>query len=246
MIRINKPGEIPPKLIEYQESLNEAIQEYGTINNIPEEKKEKLLNGYKHDDVRNSLFNCSHQKCAYCETKSYGGYLEVEHFAPKKLYPELSLDWDNLIPSCRVCNNSKSIYDTVSDPIINPCKIDPEPYFDYEFLSINPSENAPDYNLAEKTIQVCKLNRIKLVRARIKILVELTNYEKQIKTWIKKINESDSNRKTNIRIQNLIDSIEAIEDCANETEQYSGLCRYFLKKSRPFNGGKEILRISRN
>ena len=241
MISINKPLEIPQKLIEYEQLLDNALQEYGKFDNIPEELRNIFSRGYRHDDVKNSLFNCSHHKCAYCETKPYGGYLEVEHFLPKSLYPELTLKWDNLLPSCEECNNNKSTHDTGLETIINPCQIDPEPYFNYEFLSIYPSDYAPNSELAERTIQVCNLNRPRLVKARMEILEALTNYERVIKDYIQVLNESNTERKTQIRLRKLIESIEVIEKHKEETEQYTGLCRTFLKKSIYFNQAKELV-----
>ena len=239
MIYISKPSEIPLKLRDSQKEFDNVIQKFGDFNNIPEELKEKLLNSYKHNDIKDPLFNCSHNKCAYCETKSYGGYLEVDHFAPKKLYPKLSLKWSNLLPSCKECNINKSTHDTILEPIINPCEVNPEPYFIYEFLSIYPSETAPDIELAERTIRVCNLNRPKLVKARMEILEELTNYERTIENFVQTLNESNTERQKQKWLQNLTDSLEVIENCTSETEQYSGLCRFFLGRSKYFKKAKK-------
>lgn len=139
------------------------------------------------------------------------------------------------------CNDNKSLQDTISEPIINPCKIEPEPYIEYKWLTINPSKTAPDYELAKRTIQVCNLNRIKLMRARSEILIELIEFEKQLENWIELVNESDTDRKKMIRLKKLRYSSDSIENHINETEQYSGLCRKFLIKSKPFNKAKEIV-----
>ena len=121
-------------MLESQKQINDLIKNYGSIVAIPEEKK-KFLNNYKQKDVKNVLFNSSIDKCAYCETRPIGGFLEVDHFKPKMKYPEFWFEWLNLLPSCKKCNLLKSAHDTVSMPIINPYEIDPEPHSESRFQS---------------------------------------------------------------------------------------------------------------
>lgn len=242
MIYINKPSQAPPKLIEAQNSLDEAIDSYGSFSDIPEELIKNIFSGYRDNEVKDSLFNCSHQKCAYCETYPCSGYLEVEHFAPKRRYPELTLEWDNLLPSCQVCNRHKSNHDTKSEPIINPSKVDPERYFEYEWgLFIIPSEKAPDYELAERTIEICNLNRRRLADARSKILIGLRELETNLRNRVERVNESETDKQKSIHLRKLRASIDDIESQQDETENYVGLSRYYLKKSLIFNRAKEII-----
>jgi hypothetical protein len=55
--------------------------------------------------------------------------MEVEHFEDKKNNPDKVVDWDNLLPSCKKCNGSKSSHDVVNDPIVNPYDDDPRDHF---------------------------------------------------------------------------------------------------------------------
>lgn len=70
---------------------------------------------YSHTDVKETLIDLFDQKCAYCESlflHVYSG--DVEHFRPKGRiadidnpkpgYYWLAADWDNLLLSCRNCN----------------------------------------------------------------------------------------------------------------------------------------------
>jgi len=234
MIFINKPSESPSKLLKYHEYLEDAIKKYSGINNIPDNERKKLMNNYNHKEIKQVLFSCSHNKCSYCETIPYESYLEVDHWAPKKLYPELSLEWDNLLPSCRKCNNYKRDYDSIKEPIINPCKIDPEPYFVYEHLAIKPAPNAPDPSLALKTIQVCNLNRRSLAEARAKLLIDLNDFEQNLNNSIDDLNEFTTLRKKMNRIFKLQEALEIIENFTKAEKNYSGLSRKFIKKSKIF------------
>lgn len=45
--------------------------------------------------------------CAYCET-AIPGLLEVDHVAPESQFPTYSVSWDNFLPACGPCNNTKS------------------------------------------------------------------------------------------------------------------------------------------
>ena len=96
MIFIKKPDSVPPKLIEFQTAMRDSIGTHGSFERIPDEELNAFKNGYRHVEVKEALFNCSHQKCSYCEAIPTGSSLRVDHFFPKKLYPEFTLDWNNL------------------------------------------------------------------------------------------------------------------------------------------------------
>lgn len=49
-------------------------------------------------------------RCAYCDDADYFFGMEsfhVDHFAPKSLYPDLGITYENLMYSCPYCNRSK-------------------------------------------------------------------------------------------------------------------------------------------
>lgn len=72
---------------------------------------------YGHEEVKSDLKKIQHHKCCFCESKiNHIDYGDVEHFRPKagwvqdseKLnqpgYYWLVYDWDNLLLSCKLCN----------------------------------------------------------------------------------------------------------------------------------------------
>lgn len=70
---------------------------------------------YKGFDVTYSLRKLFNDKCAYCES-DVGDDMDVEHFRPKggvtgaKIHPGywwLAHNWENLLPSCTACNQSR-------------------------------------------------------------------------------------------------------------------------------------------
>lgn len=246
MIRINKPG-TPPKILldkqkEWTNELLQAISEYGSYSDIPKSEKEKLLHHYRHDEIKILLFQCSYDKCAFCECiPGEGGNIEVEHFAPKSIYHKLAFEWDNFLPVCRKCNEAKSNFDTLKEPIVNPTKEDPEEFFDFNLINIVPSSNPPNLKIALTTIKVCNLNSTRLFKARADLLYHLSIYQEELSNWLQEIDSADTDLKRKNRITKLINSIDAIDMLGMEEEKYSAFCKNFLFKSEIYNRAKKII-----
>lgn len=231
MIFINKPDTVPPKLIEFQTIMKDSIGTYGNFERIPDDELSSFIKGYRHVEVKETLFNCSHQKCSYCEAIPIGSSLRVDHFFPKKLYPKLILDWDNLLPSCDNCNTRKSAHDTKNEPIINPSKIDPISYYDFDNIWMISAVESPNPLLTKRTIDVCDLNRRELLRSRADLLVDLSNYQKDINNVLIDLNNPMSDLKIKNRIIRLEESFEIIEEMAEDTEKFSAFIKKFLETS---------------
>lgn len=119
------------------------------------------------DFIKRALLSYSNNKCCYCEAniKEESKYLEVEHFHHKDAYKDEVLEWDNLLPSCKKCNGTKSDHDTVAEPIIDPSKIDPKLHLTYWRYRIKGKDN-----LGRLTIAVLDLNNAdRLVKKRFEI-----------------------------------------------------------------------------
>ncbi len=60
--------------------------------------------------MRQQLVSLQHNKCAYCEDYLRGRMIEIDHIRPKKrhLYWWLAYSVENLVATCRACNNTKS------------------------------------------------------------------------------------------------------------------------------------------
>lgn len=83
---------------------------------------------WKEPYIIKGLLEMSHSKCCYCECRldEESKYMEVEHFHHKDTYEDEVVFWDNLLPSCKKCNDHKGDHDTVNEPIVDPSKQDPK------------------------------------------------------------------------------------------------------------------------
>ena len=143
-------------------------------------------------DLHNSLLHEQGYICCYCGRRIYKDSSHIEHFKPRQLFPELSLDYSNLLASCpgypeeedskaltklqlpqAHCGQKKgSWYDptlTVS-PLRNTC----EEYFRYTASGeILPVSDPVMHAAAKNTILKLGLDHPGLERSRRKVVEEL-------------------------------------------------------------------------
>lgn len=142
---------------------------------LTDEVVQKLTSSYKTTGtevwqqpyIRKALLEMSAGKCCYCETKlgEESKYLEVEHFHPKKYYPDEVVTWENLLPVCKRCNAHKSSHDTKREPIIHPVQDEPKTHL--RLTNYFLKANTP---LGKTTIEVVCLNDIdRLVTPRFRL-----------------------------------------------------------------------------
>lgn len=147
MIQLTRPGK-PQRLAE---------QELVLTNEFKADKKKTV---WKKSYIQKPLLEMTNNKCSYCERaigKKSGQDVHIDHFKYKDKYPELVVDWNNLMPCCARCNRNKGTHDTVEQPIINPTEIDPKDYLfisKYRFYSKDPSESS----IGRRTLDVLLLN----------------------------------------------------------------------------------------
>ncbi len=226
---------------QWQSDLQSAIANYGSYKKIPDKEKQKLISFYRNDAVRDGLIKSSFGKCAFCECiPSEGGNIEIEHFKPKSKYPELTFEWDNFLPSCRKCNGSKDSHDTGVEPIINPYDIDPKDAFYFNDIEIRAS-NSNLKKQAEKTIEVCGLNTVRLWKPRADILISLRIFSRSIEEATEELANADTDRKRDNRIKKLREAIDTIEMLTDSAEKYSSFCCDFLERSDAYLKAKQLV-----
>lgn len=245
MIKIQKPA-APRVLVDnkaiWTQNLLDAINAHGEYSKIPESEKKQLLIYYRHRDIQEALSASSHRKCAFCECKpGESGNIEVEHFEPKSLYPDLAFEWDNLLPSCRKCNEAKSDYDTRTNPIINPAVEDPEELLTYSFLRIAPLTGSGQEIKAQQTIDVCNLNCERLYKARSALMKSITEYIDELKEKIGWISEADTDQKRKYRITKLKNSMAVIDSLTSAESAYSGYAKWFIEQCPEYHEAKQIV-----
>lgn len=162
MIKLTKLDE-PKILSENYRIWTDALilhQEREEIANkkIPSYVKSK----YSHPEIKEQLKKETFKKCAYCESKilatSFG---DIEHIIPKTFETSMWFCWSNLTLGCQICNNNKSNYYEVSDPILDPYADDID-----EHVFFAGDKLIPKTSKGVCTIKILKLNRVELVEAR--------------------------------------------------------------------------------
>ena len=87
-----------------------------------------------------ALYQAFHGKCAFCESHmAHVSAPHIEHYRPKKKFPELAFEWENWLLSCGRCNDIKWAH--FPDCNGQPCLIDPtneDPYHHIEFVGYVP------------------------------------------------------------------------------------------------------------
>jgi len=195
------------KKVMSKKTFEEKIKEGSRVWNFKNNKAFK--------EIKTNLTKmCSgHQRCCYCEdAPAY----EIEHIAPKNIYPELCFTWENYLYACGPCNGPKSnnyalfLKSNGSFKDITPQKgkypippkgtpvlIDPrkENPFDYiildfktfRFTPFSPDKKSKEYKRGEYTIDILNLNtRDYLVKRRA---ASYKNFTLRLQEYIKQKNE---------------------------------------------------------
>lgn len=254
-----------------------AIEYYK--NGLPEKPFSYSI--YRHSEVKQILIDLFMGKCAYCESKFLAVYSgDVEHFRPKGEITEanpskpgyywLAADWDNLLLSCRNCNQKltheiqglakkqtmgkmnqfpladedkrarshKEKLDTEETYrlLLDPCRENPEEHLEYDTTHaiIKPKKMA-DGKVSEKgarSIEVYVLQRVPLVLAREKVLIQILAQIQRVKDAVKNVNDHTDER---FSVQVYYDKIlkqelKYLYQYMQPAEEYSAMAKQVIKK----------------
>lgn len=239
LTRSDKPEILTQRQTEWQNALDTAINKYGSYKDIPQKEKDTLISHYRHTAIKDILFASSNHKCAFCEGKpAENGHIEVEHFKPKSIYPELTFEWSNFLPSCKKCNLSKLNHDTGTFPIVNPYISDPEDFFFYEDIRIKAIRDNP---IANDTIEICGLNAVRLMVPRGELLANLHEFAKSIGEAVDDYNQSDAGVKKTNRLRKIAESINTIDELTKPESKYSAYCKHYLENCAPYIEAKRLV-----
>ena len=245
---------------------------------------------YSSHEVKEALNELFKGKCAYCESTVLHIYPgDVEHFRPKGEITEapqprpgyywLAADWDNLLFSCRNCNQQLShnihavaklqtmgkmnqfplanetrrvrIHNNptgINDEedyrlLLNPCLDMPETHLQYDENSgvIKPKRiNGAYSSKAIESIKVYVLQRVPLVLAREKVLIEIQAQIQRVKEAVKNYNENidDPSTVKKFYFEKILKrELERLKKFTNEEEQYVGMARQIIKSFLRINFG---------
>jgi len=240
-------------------------------------------NVYKDVEVRKTLETLFNEKCAYCESRFRHVYTgDIEHFRPKGKIQEatpqtpgyywLAADCDNLLLSCRHCNQTYTheIYGIVNNEakgklnqfplreqhkhvqshidaekvseeekyrlLINPCIENPEEYFEYTDEGIIKSNTSDSIKkqMANTSIDVYALQRMPLVQAREKVLIEIKLQMQRVREVLYKLNEylaaSEHENETIYYNKLLYKELKKLKSYKDSNKEYAGMARYFINQ----------------
>lgn len=232
---------------EWTKILVDLVNQYGGYDKIPETIKNQVVKQYRHDDIKEAVKNLFHGKCVFCEAFiETVSYAHIEHFHPKSIYHEETFEWNNLFPACPKCNIYKGNHDTKKYPIVNPEKDEPEHYFIYPDVRIQPASDSPDITKSQQTIDVCGLHRLTLCRDMANILLQFYKIEQLLK---EKVNEYDALKRKTDKIKRLNKIHNALENMKAEsadTEPYAGFLRYILRTNKIVKSASDLVNAYKN
>lgn len=223
--RSEKPVILKKKAEAWTNAYLQALKAHETNPSADtKKKKSQAEDRYKHKEIRKSLklmFGDECAKCAYCESHvSHIDHEHIEHFKPKSAFPELCFDWDNLLLGCSVCNGASYKADkfpssSENGPLINPCKENPDDFFQFEFDPRTGTANVVPLNKRGLTTeQTLGLNRIDLVKHRSKVVKNMVFIALKAK-------EGDS------------EAFSILLRCTDKEDEYAAFARAIFKKIFP-------------
>ena len=188
-------------------------------------KQGRAKSPWNKELIKNTLLEETHNKCCYCETSvgREASYMEVEHFKPKKLYPDDVLTWDNLMCACSRCNRNKQDHDVVRENIVNPFVDRPN-----EHIRLTASLNLAGITpRGERSVEVLDLNNLqKMYHPRCEILKAL---DEKIHGLFRDLNILLT--QNIVRVRNTVKDI--LEQCQPDSK-YSAFCATIVTTSSDF------------
>lgn len=185
--------------------------------------------------IKDQLTAMTYGKCAYCEGPliTAGAYMEIEHFFPKSIYPDLVVAWDNLLPSCKRCNISKGSHDPGVEPIIDPSIDIPKDHLTVKRYRLSWKDEK-----GKSTINTLNLNDFeKVVTEKFNISEELMGKTEEIFNNMMNI-QTDARPSELSRIRN---SVKDLLQLVQPDKSYSGTLSAILLNDSDYLGLKSFL-----
>lgn len=151
--------------------------------------------------VREYLLDMTNRSCAYCGKRISDSTMDVEHFLPKCEFPYLAYCIDNLLPSCKVCNqNYKGNFIPIeikSKKIIEKCVMNSQ---EYDYI----------YNKEQVLNELCSQTRI--IEPTFDIISEHLEFDPEFFLYTTK---SNIGKETNKMFFDKSEFIELLEKMSN-------------------------------
>ena len=162
MIYIQK-NEEPDEIVRWKRKFKNVHGRVPQYDDIRQAQEKKIL--------KEALMSEQKKVCCYCCTRLRIEQMHIEHFRPQSTYPDLSLEYDNLLASCqgekqlgKNCGHAKkNQFDETL--MISPLEEGCEQHFVYQWDGTVESASMED-KVAKYTIDVLALNERRLCKAR--------------------------------------------------------------------------------
>ena len=132
------------------------------------------MNRINFRKLKPELLEKFNNKCVYCGVKLYEAMMaDIEQFYPKSIYPDLALNTDNLLISCKACNMIKSDNFPLDDNG-NPLLIHPvnEKFSDH-IIQLENGYLEGKTERGQVTIDILQLNRGSLIEQRVLDMIDM-------------------------------------------------------------------------
>jgi len=158
MIYVNRNSVPCPSILDGAKSKG-GKEKSEAINRFNNNEKLKEFKIYSEPEVKWSLNQLFHGKCAYCESKyNMTQPMDVEHFRPKGAialeddnrdygYYWLAAEWTNLLPSCIDCNRRRTQTSGLTGKAFSMGKADKFPIANEKDRAIKPGEESNEIAL---------------------------------------------------------------------------------------------------
>ncbi|HFK5505155.1 AAA family ATPase [Elizabethkingia anophelis] len=230
----------------------EKMEEFFASKNRSQKRYNWPFNKEIDDQLKVYLYEAFHGKCGYCEIKIKSYDLgTIDRYRPSNgvrdineyyqdLYWWLTFEWDNLIYSCKECNQYKGNYFPIVGKrtlnksnnyvnehrmLLNPYLDEPENHFNYLYSNFGQIDALTDEG--SQTIELLRLNRTNLIEGRISARNEILN---SIEILIHESQAKNSNLKNYLR------NIYELEDPSIEFLSYKRWVLLNELDTEPFLG----------
>lgn len=190
---------------------------------------------WNKDYIKKALLKMTKNKCAYSEAplNENGTYMEIDHFRCKEKYPKKVVEWGNLLPSCKTCNDTKGDWDVeVDGAIINPLEDNPSDFLFVKSLRFYPKNNNEKGQNTIDRLDLNNKNQFEMPRAKIYFVI-IDNLEE----IIKKLSCDDTKKKE----KNSINKIKQYLKEAFPENIYSAVLATSILESEEYNKMKDLV-----
>ena len=160
MIRLTKSA-LPPILAQNRDAWTQVLIDHLNAGTEPTNHEKTR---YRHADIKASLVEETHGKCAYCESKvKHITYGDIEHIVPKSTDNAKTFEWSNLTLACDQCNTNKGTHFGNHEDFVDPYAVEPSDHLHFAGASVFGRPGSHAGLTTESTLQ---LNRVELLERR--------------------------------------------------------------------------------